>query len=109
MPDFPQYPNAQHVLSANIRSVSANATAANGDILLVTTGAATITITLPPVGLGGPVTVKKVDAGAGAIKVVTSDGSQIDGIAGATGRTQAATEYLSWTLASDGTNWWQVW
>jgi hypothetical protein len=85
----------------SFRAVSANTTALPGEVLSVTTGASAITVTLPPVAEGGPVTVKKIDSGTGAITVVTADGATVDGVVGTTGRTQAATEYLSWTLESD--------
>lgn len=92
----------------NVRAVSANANANPGDFLNVTTGSSTITVTLPPVGQGGPVFVKKVDSGTGDVKVVSADGSTIDGVAGATGRTQAATQYLVWRLESDRASQWVV-
>lgn len=88
---------------------SANYTANVGDFVNVTTGASAITVTLPASpSVGAVVTVKKVDSGAGAVTVKTTDGSEVDGIAGATGRAQAATQYLAWTLWFDGTNWWQA-
>lgn len=107
---FPQIQTAGLVTSSNIVAKSASYTAANGDIALVTTGSSTITVTLPPVAQGGPVTVRKVDAaGTGTAKVVTSDGSQIDGASGATGRTPTTASTLGGaTLVSDGTNWWTI-
>lgn len=88
---------------------SANYTAAPGDFVMVTTGSSAITVTLPASpGLGTYVTVKKIDSGTGAVTVKTSDGSTVDGVAGGTGRAQAATQYLAWTLWNDGTNWWQA-
>ena len=96
------------VTSGNIRPVSANATAANGDILLTTTGSTAIVHTLPPVAQGGPVTLRKVDSGGtGTVTAKTSDGSQVDGIAGTTGRVVAAASAVGGaTLVSDGSNWW---
>lgn len=90
-------------------AVSANYTANPGDICIVTTGSSTIKITLPPVTSGGPVVVKKIDSGTGDINVVTADGSTVDGVVGTTGRTQAATQYATWTFVSDETSWYQVW
>jgi hypothetical protein len=54
--------------------------------------------------------VTVVSAGAaGQAKIVTSDGSQINGGSGATGiATTAATANIGFTLVSDGTNWWTV-
>jgi hypothetical protein len=107
---FPQSQTAGLVTGANIRPVSASATANNGDIVLVTAGSTAITITLPPVAQGGPVAVRKVDSGGtGAVTVKSSDGSTIDAIAGATGRVVGVASTLSGaTLVSDGTNWWTV-
>lgn len=90
-------------------SKSANYTANVGDFVNVTTGTSAVTVTLPvDAGIGAIVTVKKIDSGTGAVTVVTSDGSTVDGVAGSTGRTQAATQYLAWTLWYDGANWWQA-
>ena len=88
---------------------SANYTANVGDFVNVTTGTSAITVTLPKSpGLGAIVTVKKVDSGTGAVTVVSADGSTVDGVVGTTGRAQAATQYLAWTLWNDGINWWQA-
>lgn len=92
----------------NVRAVSAAANANPGDCLLVTTGSSSIVITLPPVEFGGPVLVKKIDSGTGAVTVKTADGSTIDGVAGATGRVQAATQYAVWRLESDHASQWVV-
>lgn len=89
---------------------SANYTALDGDCVLVTTGSSTITITLPPVNVNqnGTVSARKVDSGSGAFKFVTADGSTIDGVAGATGITSAASIHAGYTVADDGANWWVV-
>lgn len=84
-----------------------SAAANPGDVVIATSGAGGITITLPPVAEGGPVTVRKIDAGAGALAVHTADGSEINGIAGATG-VSSAVQYAGWTFESDGANWWQT-
>ena len=90
-------------------SQTANYTAQVGEFVNVTTGSSAITVTLPASpGAGAIVTVKKVDSGTGAVTVKTSDGSTVDGVAGTTGRAQAATQYLAWTLWYDGANWWQA-
>lgn len=92
-----------------IRSIvqeSAAYTATPGDIVVVTTGSGGVTVTLPPVSEGGPVTVRKIDAGAGALTVKTADGSTINGIAGTTG-VSSTTQYAGWTFDTDGHNWYQ--
>lgn len=88
-------------------AISANYTANPGDQLNVT-AAALVTVTLPPVGTRGPVGVRKVDTAAFGVKLVTADGSTIDGVAGATGITTAATQHAGFTVASDGSNWYVV-
>lgn len=106
---FPAIQTSGLVTSGNIRAVSATATAANGDILIVTTGATVgMVMNLPPVAQGGPVTIRKVDGGAaGTVLAKTTDGSTIDGIAGATGRTVGAASTVSGaTLISDGVGAW---
>lgn len=107
---FPQTQTAGLVTAGNIRAVSANTAANNGDILITTTGSTAVVHTLPPVAQGGPVTLRKVDsAGTGTITAKTTDGSQVDGIAGTTGRVVAAASAVGGaTLVSDGTNWWTV-
>ena len=108
---FPSTQTAGLVTGGNIRALSANATLANGDIAIVTTGAGAIVITLPPVAQGGPVAVRKVDSGgAGTVTVKTTDSSTVDGIAGATGRVVGAASTVSGaTLVSDGvSNWYTV-
>ena len=107
---FPAVQTSGLVTSGNIVAKSASYTAANGDVALVTTGSSTITVTLPPVAQGGPVTVRKVDTGGtGTAKVVTADGSQIDGGSGSTGVTYTTASTISGaTFVSDGTNWWCV-
>jgi len=114
MPTWPQYANALLVESANIYQqgivggANTAITAKSGDVVLASTDAThTITVTLPPVAQGGPVTVRKMDSNAVAVKVVTSDGSTINGVAGATGVSTTA-QFVGWTFVSDGANWWQV-
>ena len=81
----------------------------------------TFIVTLPAVGLGGPVTVLNWNATTtgGTVYVVTADGSTIDGTSGTIGTTLAVVSpnYTSTaaaniglrarqTFSSDGTNWW---
>lgn len=105
---YPQIQTAGLVTGGNLRSVSATSTAANGDIMIVTTGSSAVTINLPPVAQGGPVTVRKVDGGGtGAVTVKTTDSATVDGIAGSTGRVVGVASTVSGgTLVSDGVSAW---
>jgi hypothetical protein len=90
-------------------SVAAANVATSGDNQMVTTGGATVVVTLPPnVGANATVHVRKVDSGAGAIQLKTSDGSTIDGVVGTTGITTPATIHAGFKVANDGVNWWVV-
>ena len=110
---FPAIQTAGLVTSGTVVTQNANFTAVNGGVHIVTTGAGTITATLPPIAQGGPVTIRKVDSGgAGTVLVKTNEGAttNIDTIAGNTGRTVGAASTVSGaTLVSDGvTNWYTV-
>lgn len=111
MPQFPQYPNALLVESANYRTgLDANATAAAGDVCVFTPTAARV-LTLPAVAAGGPVCVVLAGTfGAGfGVKIVPSDSSQIEGIAtGPVGSVLLNNAGDQVVLASDGTNWWAI-
>ena len=80
--------------------------AANPGDYVLGTAAAAWALTLPPVGTGGTVGVRKVDSAAFAITVKTADGSTIDGVAGATGVATGTTQHSGLEVTSDGTNWW---
>lgn len=113
---FWQYQNALLVESANLTIPTAGTSSysANpGDIIIHATnstgGAATaaITITLPAVGLGGPVTIKQnATVGTVTVKSLETSGVYIDGTAGTTGVT--LTTATQATYASDGSQWWRV-
>jgi len=106
---YPQPQTAGLVTAGNLRPVlTTPQTAANGDILLFTTGASAMVANLPPVAQGGPVTVRKVDAaGTGIVTVKTTDSATIDGIAGSTGRAvNAASTVGGATFVSDGVGAW---
>ena len=106
---FPAIQTSGLVTSGNIRAVSSGPqTANNGDVLLFNTGATAMVANLPPVAQGGPVTIRKVDGGGtGTVTAKTTDGSTIDGIAGATGRAVGAASTVSGaTLVSDGVSAW---
>jgi len=63
---------------------SASYTALPGDVVLVTTGSAGFTVNLPVLPQNS-VRVRKIDSGAGAVTVKTTDSSTIDGVAGSSG------------------------
>ena len=108
-----QYPNAVLVESSNFVYKNTGYTASSGDVVVCNNGtagvAATFSVTLPAVALGGPVTVLNQAATTvgGTVTVITSDGSQIDGTSGTSG-TSPATIQIGRnrnTFVSDGTNW----
>lgn len=107
------YPNALLVESSNFIVKNTGYTAAPGDVVICNSGttgqAATFSVTLPPVGQGGPVTVINQDATTvgGTVTVVTNDGSKIDTQTGSTGVT-IAIGYNRNLFSSDGTNWWRI-
>jgi hypothetical protein len=74
-------------------------TAVNGQIILCS---ATLTINLPAAAVGSQVTVK--NTGAGTVTIHQAAGN-IDGSAS---NLVTAIQYQSFTLVSDGTNWYQV-
>lgn len=110
MPTWPQGMTAGLVEFSTFAAQSGTFTAVNGSINTITTGASAVTANLPPVAQGGPVSIRKIDSGGtGAVTAKTTDGAQIDGIAGTTGRVVAAGSAVGGaTLVSDGTNWWTV-
>jgi hypothetical protein len=87
----------------SVASVNSNGNITS-DVTLVTTAAATITMTLPAPVTGQVFTVKKVDNGAGSA-VVDQNGSET--IDGATSKTLSS-QYESVTVVSDGTNWFVI-
>ncbi len=77
-------------------------TAFQDDILLVTTGAAAFTVTLPnPINIGIHFTVKKVDVGAGVCTVTPFGAETIDGAV----NYALAAQWKYITIVSDGANW----
>jgi hypothetical protein len=85
---------------SNVTAQSANYSANPGDIVLCTAGAGGFTVTLPASTINNQVTVKKVDSGLGTITISPTSGT-IDGQA-----TKAInTQYASFTMVADGTNW----
>lgn len=89
----------------NFTAVSKAHTAVPGETVLATTGSTeALKVTLPSVTQGGPVIVRKVDAGTSELEVVTADKSTIDGVEGTTG-VKTTTQHAGWTFATDGKNW----
>jgi len=89
--------------SPNVVTVISNYAAGNGDVVLVNASAGAVTITLPTPQANAIVVVKKVDS---STNVVTIDGggADIDGQPSI----QMTTQYESYTLISDGSNWWII-
>jgi hypothetical protein len=79
-------------------AVSADATASDGQFLFVTTGAATILITPPPPASGARFGVKKVDNGAGKVRIVQT----VEGVVNPV----IFVQYQELILISDGSDWW---
>jgi hypothetical protein len=88
---FQKHPEEQ--LGPKVLSVSGNTTIFSDDlidVILVTTGASTITITLPPpntyIQSLRRFTIKKADGDSGSVNIVTStSGATIDGVSGTSG------------------------
>lgn len=92
----------------NFTPVTKAHTAIPGETVLATTGSTEVLkVTLPGVAQGGPVIVRKVDAGTEALEVVTADGSTIDGVTGTTG-VKTTTQHAGWTFVTDGKNWFVI-
>jgi hypothetical protein len=98
---FPEY----KAIGFDTRSIakSADYTAEDGDFVLVTTGASTITITLPPAvdSQEAVIEIKKVDAGAGAVTVKGNGSENIDG----TNTKSLPAQYDFIKVHCDGTQW----
>ena len=107
MPTYPTFNDGPPAGVLNYTVKSAAYTAAPGDYVLGNASSAAFSVTLPAVGAGGPVTVKKdptSDATGNSITVVTNDSSKIDGVTGATG-VKISAPGDSLTLNSNGTAW----
>lgn len=76
------------------------------DVALATAGAGGITLTLPPVGAGKTVTVKKVDSAEGFVTIDASGVSET--VDGATGGKTLYYQYESMDFVSDNSNWYVV-
>lgn len=95
--------------SANFTVWADDATGSPKDVYLVTTGASTITVSLPTATTGDAstgrvVTIMKADAGAGS---VTIDADGTEEINGST-TVSLSSQYNYRTLVSDGTEWFVI-
>ena len=84
-----------------VKSVSANYTAADGEIVLVDASGGAVTITLPSPSSGARVRVKKTDASANTVTVSPSATETIDGASSHS----ISKQYETYEYVSDGTNW----
>ena len=87
----------------NVVKVTSNYTANYGDIVLVDASGGAVTITLPSPKAGAFINVKKIDSSSNAV-TIDGGGANIDGQASI----QITTQYESYTLVSDGSNWWII-
>ena len=92
--------------SYNMVPTAVNYTAAPWDIVLVTTTAGKVTITLPLAAScpGKPINVKKVSADGNVMEIDAQGAELIDGAA----NLQVTGQYNCSTLVSDGSNWWII-
>lgn len=87
----------------NVVAASTTHSSAAGEITLCTAGVGGFTVTLPAVVANEQVIVKKIDSGAGNITISPASGT-IDGQSTVVINMQ----YQSFTLVSDGTNWFVI-
>lgn len=90
-------------VKGTVRTESTSITAANGDIVLMTTGASDKTVTLPAAATNTDATIniKKVDSGAGNVII---DGNASETIDGNTTET-ITSQWTNVTVKCDGSNW----
>ena len=87
----------------NVVEVTANYTANYNDIVLVDASGGVVTVTLPPPKANAVINVKKIDSSSNAV-TIDGGGANIDGQTSI----QITTQYESYTLVSDGSNWWII-
>lgn len=97
-PDASGSINLTRVVAINTPTVH---TATTGEVVLVTTGAGALVVNLPVAVINYVITIKKVDAGAGAVTVTPAGIATIDGAA----TYSLAAQYNSVTLVCDGVEW----
>lgn len=90
-------------ITVNFTAVSTNTTLSTHHVVTVDASSAGVTITLPTaVGVAGRTyIVKKIDATANAMSVVTTSSQTIDGTASRV----TTVQYTAYTLVSNGSNW----
>lgn len=93
--------NQLHIMQVD--AVSVNTTLGAHDVVNVTTGAGTVTVTLPDATLskGTFYTIKKVDSGTGLVAVTPQTGQNIEGDTSF----ELVNQYQYVEIYSDGTNW----
>ncbi|RLG33703.1 hypothetical protein DRN97_04360 [Methanosarcinales archaeon] len=102
-------PIAKEILDTNyaaklrVVTVSSNYNASANRIVLADASGGAITITLPSPQADAIVNVKKIDSSENAV-TIDGAGANIDGNASI----QITTQYESYTLVSDGSNWWII-
>lgn len=102
-------PIAKEILDTNyaaklrVVTVSSNYNASANSIVLADASGGAITVTLPSPQADAIVSVKKIDSSGNAV-TIDGAGANIDGSASI----QITTQYDSYTLVSDGTNWWVI-
>lgn len=89
----------------NFRSISADATAVDGDYILADTTAAGVTVTLPAAASGAAVRVKRMTGGANSVQILPQGGDLIDG--SGVGSHVLGNQWDSMEFVSDGTNWYR--
>lgn len=117
MPTFPQYQNAQLVEFANYRELTDSVAAVqanSGDIIEIqfsVNGTNTVTVTLPPIALGGPVLLRRKgkigDNRTGTLILIPSPVDVANGIGiGAYGEITVVNGGDEIVVASDGATTW---
>ena len=89
----------------NSYSSDHNASVSSDDVLVVNATSGNVTITLPAVGTanGKKFNIKKIDA-SGFSVIIDGNGALIDG----SGSISTTTQYESFTVVCDGTQWWII-
>lgn len=90
----------------NMVPTAVNLTAAPWDIVLVTTTAGKVTITLPLAAScpGKPINIKKVSPDGNVMEIDAQGAELIDGQP----NYQVTAQYVTQTVVSDGSNWWII-
>ena len=90
----------------NMVPTAVNITAAPWDIVLVTTTAGKVTITLPLAAScpGKPINIKKVSPDGNVMEIDAQGAELIDGQP----NYQVTAQYVTQTVVSDGSNWWII-